>query len=79
MNAVAGDALEDVGVQINQAGRDDLARHLDDPARLGRGDARRNARNHAALDRDVLNPVEATRRIDDPSTSEHEIVHAGPR
>src|SRR5262249_25810812 len=79
MDAVAGDALEHVGVQVDQARGDDLARHLDDAAGLGRRDIARDARNGPALHGDVLNTVEAARRIENSSTSEHEIVHAGPR
>src|SRR5207249_3899749 len=72
------DPLEDVGVEVDQAGRDELAAHFEGPRRLGGGDLRRDARDDAVLHRDVENPVEPRRWIQHVAAPEHEIVHSWP-
>src|SRR5712691_1756790 len=65
-----------VGVDVDEAGRDDLSRHVDRPRGFGARDARRDAGDRATLNGDVLDPVEPGGRVDDVSTFEQEIVHS---
>ena len=78
IDAGAVDALEDVGVQVDQAGRDDLTADLDDARGLGRRDAWRDPRDHAVLHRHVERAVEPAGRVHDCAALQHEIVHAWP-
>src|SRR5216683_2390754 len=54
MNADSRAGFEDMRVQIDQAWRDDRARHLDDAPRLLARDRRRDMRNLALLDRNIV-------------------------
>src|SRR2546422_355781 len=69
------DAIEDVGVDVDQAGRDDLTGRVDRPGRLGAPDVRCDAGDRAALNGDVAGAGEPGGRIDDVATFEQEIVH----
>ena len=75
IDAGAVDALEHMGVQVDQAGRDDLATHRDGAGRLRRRDVRRDARDLPALDRNVVHPVEPRGWIHHGAALEQEIVH----
>ena len=75
VDAVPGEALEDVGVKVDQARGDDLPGHRDRPRRLGAGDVGGDARDHAVLHGDVEDPVEPRGRIHHGPTLEHEIMH----
>ncbi len=68
-------ALEDVGVEIDEAGRDDLPANLHDARGLGGGDVGRDARDPSVLHGDVMEPVQVRGRIDDAATFEQEIEH----
>jgi hypothetical protein len=70
------DALEHVGVQVDQPRRHDLAPDLDHPRRLRRRDDRRDARDRSLLDGDVHHALEPARRVHHRSALQHEIVHA---
>jgi hypothetical protein len=74
----AAESLEDVRVQVDQAGRDDLAGHLDRLRRLGRGDVLRDASNLSVFHGSVRNPIDAGSGIEDGSTLQQEIVHVIP-
>src|SRR5712692_4107562 len=75
MNAESRAGFDDMGVQIDQARRDDRARHLDDAPRLLARDRRRDMRYLTLLDRDVIITVETGRRVDYSTAFENEIVH----
>ena len=62
----------DVGVQVDQAGRDDLAF---DVARVLAGEAIADRRDLAAGEGDVGHLVDALRGIDEPAAFENQIVH----
>src|SRR6185503_17133490 len=79
IHAGAIDALEDVGVQVDEPGGDDLAADLQHPRGLVGRDARRHPRDRTVLHRHVEHAVESARRVHDPSALEHQIVHAGLR
>ena len=53
IDAVLVHALIDVGVQVDHAGYDDVAVHIDDARRARRVDVRRDRRYNAVRDRDV--------------------------
>jgi hypothetical protein len=73
------DSFEHVGVEIDEAGRDELAADLDDPRRLARRDVGRDARDLAVLHRDVLHTVEPGGWIEDTASLQHEIEHGSSR
>jgi len=78
VDAGAADAIEDVCVQVDQAGRNDLAGDVDRPRGPGAVDIRSDTREHAVLHGDVVNAVEPHRRIDDRPALEQQIVHVVP-
>jgi hypothetical protein len=63
MHTVTGKPLEHVSVQVNQARRDDLARHFMHATGLFTGNGRRNMRNLAILDGNIVDAVQADRRV----------------
>jgi hypothetical protein len=63
MHAVAVKTLKDVGVQVNQTRRDELARYVMDTCGLLTRDGRCDACNLAILDRNIVHPVEADRWV----------------
>ena len=78
IDAGAVGALEDVRVEIDETGRDDLAGDVDRARSLGERDARRDARDLAILHRDVLDAIEPRGGVDDPSALEQQIEHGCP-
>ena len=63
MHTVAVKTLEHVGMQVNQARRDDLARHFMHATGLFTGNGRRNTRNLAILDGNIVDAVQAGRWV----------------
>ena len=59
MDAIAREPFEHVGVEINQAWRDDRSSHLQDTRGFFAGDCRRDLHNGAILDGDIVDSVEA--------------------
>jgi hypothetical protein len=78
MDAASREAFEDVRMQIDEAGGDDLAPHVDGLGRLGRRDIRGNARDDPSLHRHVLGAAQSRGGIDDGAALEQEIVHGVP-
>jgi hypothetical protein len=78
MHAAPREALEDVGVEIDEAGGDDLAPDVHRARGLRRGNARSDAGDDPALHRNVLDAAQLGRRIDDRAALEQEIVHVRP-
>lgn len=72
------DALEDVGVAVDQPRGDDLAPDLDHPRGLAYRDARGDARDLPILDRHVEDTVKPARRVNDGATLQQKIVHVCP-
>ena len=72
LDAERGAAPIDVGVQVDQAGRDDLAANV---TRVGAGEAVTDRRHLAAGEGDVGHLVDALRGVDDPAALENQIVH----
>ncbi len=54
VEAVPGDAVQDVRVQVDQAGGDDPAREFDGPRGLDSGDVGGDPRDEPVLHRDVM-------------------------
>ena len=73
---VQGDAvLVDVGVDVDQSWRDDLAFGVVDLPRLARRNARRDPRDAATGNRHVALGREVLRRINDPAAGDEEVVN----
>src|SRR5262249_51863720 len=70
MHTVAVKTLEHVGVQVNQARRDDLAGHFMHASGLFTGNSRRNLRNVAILDGNIVDAMQAGRRVYNGTTLE---------
>ncbi len=67
------DILIDMRVGIDQAGQHDLAGDVDDFAGAGRQDVGLDGCDLAAANGDILQPVHAGRRIDDPSATQQQV------
>jgi hypothetical protein len=65
MDAVGRHPVEDVGVEVDEAGCHGLARDLDDPSSLRDRDVRGDSGDLAVLDRDVESTAQVLRRVDD--------------
>ena len=63
MHAVAGKPFEHVGMQVDQPWRDDLASHFMDATGLFAGNGRRNTRNFAILDGNIVDAMETGRWV----------------
>jgi hypothetical protein len=66
----AGLYTYNVGVQVNQARRDDLVRYFMHPSRLFAGNGRCNTRNLAILDGNIVDAVQAGRWVYNGTTLE---------
>src|SRR5690606_41755323 len=77
---VRGRALEDatarMRVDVDEAGRDDLTRDVDDACRL-RVDPRRDPNDLITAHRDVADIPRVARAVDDATVAEQEIVMRG--
>ena len=78
MHAVADDAVEDVGVQVNEARRDRPAGHVDNPRRLVARDEGCNVSNLAVLNGNVVPPAQPDGRVDNRASCQQQIVHVVP-
>ena len=70
MHTGAVNPFEDVSMQVNQARGDDFARHLQDARGLLARDRRRDARNRAILDCNIVDAVQADRWVNHGATLE---------
>ena len=70
MHAVTIKTLKDMGMQVNQARRYNLACHLQNTSGLLTGNRWRHMRNLASLNRNILYAVEANRRVNHGTTLE---------
>src|SRR5688500_11853425 len=75
VDAIAGEALEDMRMQVNQAGGNDRPGDLQDARRLLAGDRWRDLRYGAVLDCNVVSSVKADRWVHHGTAFEDEIVH----
>jgi hypothetical protein len=63
IHAEAGESFEDVSVKIDQTRRHDETLCVDHAPRLFIGNARRDSRDHALLDRNIVNAAQTLRRV----------------
>ena len=67
------DILIDMRMGVDQSGQHDLARDVNDVAGAGRQDIGLNGGDLAAANGDILQPIDAGSRIDDPSTAQQQV------
>ena len=75
LDAVAVDAVVDMGVEVDEAGSDDLALDFDDAPGLGGGNVGGDQGDFSVLDGDVAGAVEALGRVDYGAALNYQIVH----
>ena len=78
MHAVADNAVEDVGVQVDEARRDRVPGYVDDPRRLVARDKGCDVGNLAVLNGDVVPSAQADGRVDHRAACQQQIVHVVP-
>ena len=78
MHAIADDAVEDVGVQVDEARRDRAPGYVDDPRRLVACDEGCNVGNLAVLNGDVVPSAQPDGRVDHRASCQQQIVHVVP-
>jgi hypothetical protein len=75
MDAVGRHPVEDVRVEIDEAGCHGLARDIDDPSSLRDRDIRGDPGDLAVLYRDVESAAQVLRRVDDVAALQEQVVH----
>jgi hypothetical protein len=68
VHAIADKTTKNVRMQVNQAWRDEMPRHVNNLCRLLTRNRRCNARNLAILHGNIVHSMEAHRRVDHATT-----------